>query len=150
MVPKASSPRAARSRAPGIVSSSHFTLVPEKYGSSSSPVFAVTLASWPADFSCAQISAVRRSCQTSALWIGTPVARSQITVVSRWLVRPSAATGPACAKASRTVESTVAQIASGSCSTQPGAGNICGNSRCAVATGRRPASKTIARVEVVP
>ena len=31
----------------------------------------------------AQRSAVRRSCQTMALWIGLPVARSQITVVSR-------------------------------------------------------------------
>ena len=28
-------------------------------------------------------SAVRRSCQTMALWIGLPVARSQTTVVSR-------------------------------------------------------------------
>ena len=36
-------------------------------------------------------SAVRRSCQTMALWIGRPVARSQMTVVSRWLVMPSAA-----------------------------------------------------------
>ena len=35
--------------------------------------------------------AVRRSCQTMALWIGLPVARSQIMVVSRWLVMPIAA-----------------------------------------------------------
>ena len=36
--------------------------------------------------------AVRRSCQTIALWIGLPVARSQMIVVSRWLVMPIAAT----------------------------------------------------------
>ena len=35
--------------------------------------------------------AVRRSCQTMALWIGWPVLRSQTTVVSRWLVMPMAA-----------------------------------------------------------
>ena len=35
--------------------------------------------------------AVRRSCQTMALWIGSPVSRSQTTVVSRWLVMPMAA-----------------------------------------------------------
>ena len=36
-------------------------------------------------------AAVRRSCQTMALWTGSPVARSQTTVVSRWLVMPMAA-----------------------------------------------------------
>ena len=38
--------------------------------------------------------AVRVSCQTRALWIGRPVAFSQITVVSRWLVIPMAARSP--------------------------------------------------------
>ena len=47
--------------------------------------------SWPCWRSAAQASAVRRSCQTMALWIGLPVARSQTTVVSRWLVMPIAA-----------------------------------------------------------
>ena len=47
--------------------------------------------SWPSAFSFAQMSAVRRSCQTMARWIGLPVARSQTTVVSRWLVMPMAA-----------------------------------------------------------
>ncbi len=42
-----------------------------------------------------QIAAVRRSCQTMALWIGLPVARSQTIVVSRWLVMPMAAMSPA-------------------------------------------------------
>ena len=54
------------------------------------PVFSVTMASLPAFFITAQMSAVRRSCQTMALWIGLPVARSQMTAVSRWLVMPMA------------------------------------------------------------
>ena len=33
---------------------------------------------------------MRRSCQTSARWIGSPVAGSQATTVSRWLVIPIA------------------------------------------------------------
>ena len=37
-----------------------------------------------------KVGAVRRSCQTIALWIGAPVARFQTSVVSRWLVMPSA------------------------------------------------------------
>src|SRR6185369_12520182 len=42
------------------------------------------------------------------------------------------------------------QISSGSCSTQPGLGKICGSSCCAEATGRPVESNTIARVLVVP
>src|SRR5438477_4079733 len=34
------------------------------------------------------MAAVRRSCHTMALQIGSPVARSQTTVVSRWFVMP--------------------------------------------------------------
>ena len=45
MVPKQSSPRSARLRAPGIESSSQASLVPEKYGSSKSPVRALTIGS---------------------------------------------------------------------------------------------------------
>ncbi len=52
---------------------------------------AAIAGSWPAARSAAQASAVRRSCQTMALWIGLPVARSQTIVVSRWLVMPIAA-----------------------------------------------------------
>ena len=70
---------------------------------------------------------VRRSCQTMALWIGLPVALSQTTTVSRWLVMPmaamSAALSLAAFSASRQVaDHAVAQISSGSCSTQPDAG----------------------------
>ncbi len=69
---------------------------------------------------------MRRSCQTIALWIGRPLARSQTTTVSRWLVMPIAATSraatPARASASAATPIWVAQISSGSCSTQPGRG----------------------------
>ncbi len=44
---------------------------------------AAIAASWPAARKAAQMSSVRRSCHTIALWIGLPVARSQISVVSR-------------------------------------------------------------------
>jgi hypothetical protein len=58
--------------------------------------------------------------------IAAPVARSQITVVSRWLVIPIAAIcedfAPALRIADRITDSALAQISSGSCSTQPDAG----------------------------
>ena len=82
-VPNASRPARAAARAPSTWSSSHAILVPEKYGSHSSPVFAAIAASWPSRLSRAQMSAVRRSCHTMALWIGLPVARSHTIVVSR-------------------------------------------------------------------
>ena len=46
--------------------------------------------SWPASRSSSQRAAVRRSCQTSARCSGSPVAGSQATTVSRWLVIPIA------------------------------------------------------------
>ena len=52
-----------------------------------------------------------------ALWIGLPLARSKISVVSRWLVMPIAAMSgtarPAAAMASRQVASTVRHKSSG-------------------------------------
>ena len=54
------------------------------------PVRSRTSCSWPASRSSSQRSAVRRSCQTSALWTGSPVFGSQATTVSRWLVIPIA------------------------------------------------------------
>ena len=80
--------------------------------------------------------------------------RSQISVVSRWLVMPMAAMAeavmPALAMAARQVASTLDQISSGSCSTWPGRGKYCGNSSWATATGRNFSSKTMARDDVVP
>ena len=87
-----------------------------------------------------QTSAVRRSCQTMALWIGSPVSRSQTIVVSRWFVMPMAATS--CGRTLRAAERldrdgdlrgpdflrVVLDPA--------GLRKICGNSFCATATMR--------------
>src|SRR6187401_3057542 len=71
------------------------------------PVLAEILGSWPSLLSLAQMSAVRRSCQTMARCTACPVARSHTTVVSRWLVMPIAAMSfdfsPAFSSASRQV-----------------------------------------------
>ena len=154
IVPKASSPRSAAPRAPSTVSRIQPILVAEKYGSSSRPVRSRTCGSRPAARSPAQASAVRRSCQTIARCTGRPVARSQSTVVSRWLAMPMAAIPPASiparAMASRAVARVLCQISSGSCSTQPERGKCWGNSSCATAAIRASESKRMAREEVVP
>ncbi len=94
------------------------------------------------------------SCQTIARVTGRPVARSQTTVVSRWLAMPRATTSPALDAASRSAWAAVrwvfAQISIGSCSTQPGRGNHCRCSRWRTDTIRPPRSKTMDRVDVVP
>ena len=154
MVPKHSSPRSARARAPGTWSSSQASLVAEKYGSSSRPVCSVTRSSWPAARSASQRSAVRRSCQTIAGATGWPVARSHSTTVSRWLVMPTAARsrGAASARASTSAMVTACdtQISLASCSTQPGCGKNWVNSRCALATMLPSRSNRIERELVVP
>ena len=118
------------------------------------PVLAVIAVSWPSAFNRAQISAVRRSCQTMARCTAVPVARSHTTVVSRWLVMPIAAMSfafsPACSSASRQVITVEVQMSSGSCSTQPEAGKCCGNSCCAVAAIEMSLRNTMAREDVVP
>jgi hypothetical protein len=54
------------------------------------PVRAITDGSCPAARRDAQTSWVRRSCQTMAGATGWPLLRSHSTVVSRWLVMPTA------------------------------------------------------------
>ena len=76
-------PVLAFARAPGTLSSSHFSFKPLKYVASGKPVRARN-RSWPPSRAYAATrSAVRVSCHTSALWSGAPVLRSQSTVVSR-------------------------------------------------------------------
>jgi hypothetical protein len=120
-VPHASSPRSARRRAPGTASKIHAIFVAEKYGSTTSPVCFRTASPRAERFSFAQRSAVRRHCQTTAGWIGRPVARSQTTTVSRWFVTPTAAISsvraPAATIARRAHARVVAHSSSGSCST---------------------------------
>ena len=69
---------------------------------------------------------MRRHCQTMALWMGLPVALSQRTVVSRWLVMPMAATSagetPVLARTSIMTAYWEDQISMGACSTQPSRG----------------------------
>ena len=112
------------------------------------------LGSCPPAFSSRHASAVRRSCQTMARWIGWPVRRSQITPVSRWLVMPMAAISPAAQPGGgqrlAAVSTVVRQMSSGSCSTQPEAGKCCANSRWARPMMRRLGAKAMARLEVVP
>ena len=95
-----------------------------------------------------------RLCQTIAFWTGLPVDLSQTTVVSRWLVMPMAAmsSGEAPASAMTCFATAIceSQIASGSCSTWPGDGKICGNSWLAVLWMVPSALNRIARLEVVP
>ena len=97
-----------------------------------SPVRSRTRSLWPASRSSSQRAAVRRSCQTSAWWSGSPVFGSQATTVSRWLVIPipfsSAPSTPASAIASTATLRVTSQISAASCSTQPGRGKCCSNS----------------------
>ncbi len=83
IVPNTARPSRARCSSPSTLPSSHSILVAEKYGSSTSPVRWRTRSSSPASRSSAQSGAVRRSCQTIALWIGSPDTLSQMTTVSR-------------------------------------------------------------------
>ncbi len=82
----------------------------------------------PAARNASHSPAVRRSCHTMAFATGRPVARSQSTVVSRWLVMPRATMSctpmPALAIASCSTPDCVAQISIGSCSTHPGCGKM--------------------------
>ncbi len=125
-VPKASSPRSARARRPGTLSSSQTSLVAEKYASITRPVFSRMVSSMPSARSFAHSGSARRSCQTMAWCTGRPVARSHTSVVSRWLVMPMARMSVgfsfALASTSRAVASWPCQISIGSCSTQPGCG----------------------------
>ena len=87
-------------------------------------------------------------------WIRSPLAASQTSVVSRWLVMPMAAMSPARkplrASASRQTWRVVSQISSPSCSTQPSFGKYCLNSCWQLVTGKPWALNTMARELVVP
>ena len=97
---------------------------------------------------------VRVSCQTMALWMGSPVALSQMTVVSRWLVMPTAAIEEASrsARASAPPQTwrVLTQISAASCSTHPALGKICWCSSWSTATTWPEWSKIMQRVDVVP
>jgi hypothetical protein len=117
-------------------------------------VRAETSSASPRARSSSQIGTLWRDCHTIARWIGAPLRRSQTTVVSRWLVIPSAATSapraPAFASTPRPARSWLSQISAGSCSTQPGRGKCWANSCWSTATSAPLRSNRIARDEVVP
>ena len=77
------------------------------------------------------MSAVRRSCQTIPRRGAFRVFLSQIKIVSRWLVIPSAVRfeAPTVSTTVFTAVSVACHISSASCSTQPGDGKCCGNSQ---------------------
>jgi hypothetical protein len=126
MLPKIRSPASARSRAPSTLSRIQLTFGPEKYVASGRPTFERKRSCPPSRDSSSTSLSVRVSCHTSAFMTGSPVLRSHTTVVSRWLVMPTAAMSstlpPALASASSRTSVQRAQISLGSCSTQPGLG----------------------------
>src|SRR5205807_8681732 len=65
-VPKASLPAFAFARAPGTLRSSHSSLVPEKYASTTRPVLRLINGVSPRALSRSHAAAVRRSCHTMA------------------------------------------------------------------------------------
>ena len=97
---------------------------------------------------------VRVSCQTIALYTGSPVFLSHTTAVSRWFVMPTAAMScrvrSALPRAFPITSRVLRQISIGSCSTQPAFGKICSCSSCPDATIDPFLSKMIERVLVVP
>ena len=129
------------SRPSDSVHASHVSTVPkhrsrERSGSCAFSRAASLVADWlgasrmpwsPA--SVRQSNTVRRSCQPMAGATGTPVARSHSTVEARWLVMPTASTGPASASVARAAASTASAISVASNSTSPGNG-VLGGSRC--------------------
>ena len=127
IVPNASLPASARSRAPSTLSRIHLILLAEKYASGISPVFAVIVCATSGSLhNASTMLAVRRHCHTMALKIGSPVSRFHTTVVSRWLVMPILSISLACTSletsSSVMVPSCAERMSMGSCSTQPGCG----------------------------
>ena len=125
-VPKASSPRSARARAPGTWSSSQRDLGAGEVGvEHEARSSRRTSGLEPAAFSAVADRRGAPALPHDRAVDGRPVARSHTIVVSRWFVMPMAATSaPADAaprrRACAAAVSVVDQISSGSCSTQPG------------------------------
>jgi hypothetical protein len=102
------------------------------------PVFAVTIGSCPSSRRRRRWSAVRRSCQTMARWIGcrcraVPDQRRLALVGDADGGDPSGGDAPPSRSPCGRSPATVDQRSSGSCSTQPESGKCWGNSSCAVA-----------------
>ena len=87
-----------------------------------------------------QIASVRVSCQTIALYTGSPVARSHTSAVSRWLVMPTAAMSAGQVglgqRSGGDLRWSLFQISIASCSTHPALGR---SARAPSGRPRRPA-----------
>lgn len=81
-VPNASFPFSASSRAPSMLSNTHFIFPAEKYASGISPVFSLIIER-SLSVRASIIPALHLHCQTIAFISGAPVSRFQRTVVSR-------------------------------------------------------------------
>ncbi len=126
IVPTSSRPSSSAARTPGTLSSIQRIFGPAKYVASGSPVRERKRSGPSSRARSATSRSVRVSCQTIALPMGSPVVRSQATVVSRWFVMPMAARSagetPALANAPRMTSPTRSRISAASCSTQPARG----------------------------
>lgn len=154
IVPNSSFPFSACCLAFGTLSSIHLIFVAEKYASIRSPVCCLMYCVSPLFFRSLHMSAVRRSCQTIALYIGFPVSFSQMTVVSRWFVIAIAAMFLGCMWffliSCCRVFSCVFHISFGSCSTHALFGYICVNSCCVMSMICAFSSNSMLRQLVVP
>lgn len=153
MVPSASSPAGGSDT----LSISQRIFVALKYGSITNPVRARTNGECPASMSSAQMCAVRVSCHTIARCATSPVRKFHASVVSRWFVMPTAATGrppvdpsPSNSTSSASVSHVASQISFASCSTHPGSPRCCANRRYENATSLPRSSTAIDRTPVVP
>ena len=148
-------PASADARAPSTLSSSQAILLAEKYGSSSSPVLAAIVGSWPARRK--RIAEIRGAAVLPDDGVVDRLAGGAVPEHRGLALIGDADAGDVSGGKPRLrhrrrarSRPTACQISSGSCSTRPGAGKICRSSCCAVASGRSAASNAIARVEVVP
>lgn len=102
--------------------------MPEKYESKIRPVFCLIKSVLPSSFNLSQYDDVLLSCHTIALYIGAPVFLFHTTVVSLWLVIPTAAISfdeiPEFLTHSLRTADCVSNISLGLCSTQPSCGKI--------------------------
>ena len=100
------------------------------------------------------MGADRRHCHTTALETGSPVYRSQTSVVSRWFVIPIASIcfgeTPVAPISSSTTCRHESSISRGECSTHPGDGYIWAISRLTLPRTRPDSSRRRAVVPVVP
>ena len=126
-VPKASRPPRPRRARPQRDRAAKLFSSPRNKDRATARCVRAMAGSWPACRSAAQASAVRRSCQTMALWIGRPVAavpndRGLALIGDAERCNILGAARRPLAMAARTVATVVDQMSSGSCSTRPGAG----------------------------